>query len=69
MLYIYIYIYKYMYIYIYIYISISIYIIFLFFSGGETLNFKMAVKKGLPIFKRNFARLMGSYCHIKVCLF
>ena len=33
-----------------------------------TLNFKIGGKKGLPIFKRNLPRLMGSCCHIKIWL-
>ena len=70
-LYIYMYMYVYIYyIYMYIYdIYIYIYYIYIsFFSlTGETLKFKIEGRKGLPIFKRNLTRLMGSCCHIKIC--
>ena len=38
----------------------------LFFSGGKTLKLKIEGKKGLPVFKRNLTRLMGSCCHVKI---
>ena len=35
-------------------------------SYGGNLSFKIGGKKGLPIFKRNLTRLMGSCCYIKM---